>query len=562
LNENTDRVKRELEAAIAHEVEDKQIPSISYALVDRKEILASGHLTLSTRPTVLTDDSVFRVGSCSKMFTGIALMQFVEQGTVDLDADISRYIPGFAPRNPFASGASGAPDARVTLRKLMSHTAGMVREASIGHYLDDAQVTAGQMVEELAGSTLKEDPAAGVYQYSNAGLAVVGYLVERLCGGDFAAHIARNVLDPIGMHHSSFVQTPYVKEHLAPAFMWTFQEDTPAPVFDMGGGGAAGNLFSTLPDMAAFIQTMLRGGFTVSGESILSTGTLHAMWEPIGRRGKLAYGLTFGLGSLDGWRTVGHGGAVYGYATQLAFLPEAGLGIVLCGTLDMVNIILSRLGSYGLRLALAQRGMGRRPEPWPAYRPLPAGGLERLPGTYRDEKSGEIVRVTAKDGRLYLVVDDLPLRIQAKTDTEFAVDGRAFGPGSEYPHLAATFSAPRAGEAPTLHWRDADWKRVPQPAPEAVPNEYAAYVGEYGPDFNITRVFYRGGKLKCTIEYFFTHTLEKVAEDRFKMHGLLYDDETLEFHAVDQQGREGIRIGPMFLVRRTGVAPAKAGKGG
>lgn len=557
-----ERVKRELEAAIAHEVEDKEIPSISYALVDRKELLASGHVTLSTRPTVLTDDSVFRVGSCSKMFTGIALMQFVEEGKIDLDKDVSEYIPGFAPRNPFASGSKGGPDARVTLRKLMSHTAGMVREASVGHYLDDANVSAEEMVEELAKSTLKEDPAAGVYQYSNAGLAVVGHIVERLCGGDFAAHIERSVLAPIGMRHSSFVQTPYVKAHLAPAFMWTFEEDFPAPVFDMGGGGAAGNLFSPLPDMAAFIQTMLRGGFAASGEPILSTATLHSMWEPIGRRGKLAYGLTFGLGSVDGWRTVGHGGAVYGYATQLAFLPEADLGIVLCGTLDMVNIILSRLGSYGLRLALAQRGMGRPPEPWPTYKPLSPERLERLSGAYRDEGSGETVKVTAKNGRLYLVVDDLPLRIQAKTDTGFAVDGRAFGPGSEYPHLTATFSPAGAGEAPSLHWRNGDWTRVPEPAPEAVPNEYAGYVGEYGPDFNVTRVFYRGGKLKCTIEYFFTHTLEKVAEDRFKMHGLLYDDETLEFHAVDEQWREGIRVGPMFLARRTSKAPAQTGKGG
>lgn len=545
-----DRVKRELEAAIVHEVEDKQIPSISYALVDRKEILAAGHVILSTRPTVLADDSVFRVGSCSKMFTGIALMQLAEEEKVDLDEDVSRYVPGFSPRNPFASSSETGPDARVTLRKLMSHTAGMVREASVGHYLDDADVSAEQMVEELAESTLKEDPAAGVYQYSNAGLAVVGYIVERLCGGDFATHIERSVLGPIGMRHSSFVQTPYVTDYLAPAFMWTFEKDIPAPVFDMGGGGAAGNLFSTLPDMAAFIQTMLRGGFTASGQPILSTGTLHAMWEPIGRRGKLAYGLTFGLGSLDGWRTVGHGGAVYGYATQLAFLPEAGLGIVLCGTLDMVNIILSRLGSYGLRLALAQRGMARRPEPWPAYQPLSAGQLERLSGAYRDEGSGETVKVTARDGRLYLVVDDLPLRIQAKTEAEFAVDGRAFGPGSEYPHLTATFSPAGAGEAPSLHWRDADWKRVPEPEPEVVPVEYTAFVGEYGPDFNVTRVFYRGGKLKCTIEYFFTHTLEKVSGDRFKMHGLLYDDETLEFHAVDKQGREGIRVGPMFLARR------------
>jgi len=554
VDRRMDGVRRELEAAISHEVQDKRIPSISYALVDRQGMLASGHVTLDGVAHAVTDESIFRVGSCSKMFTGIALMQLVEQGRVDIDKDVAEYVPGFSPHNPFAQAAPSQSEGLVTLRKLMSHTAGMVREATVGHYLDDSDVSMEEMLEELKTSTLKEDPDACVFQYSNAGVAVVGYVVQRVSGVDLATYVRENVLDPLGMERSSFVQTPYIREHLAPACMWTFERDFPAPVFDMGGGGAAGNLFSTIPEMAQFVRTMLRGGFTKSGQALLPTGTLHSMWEPIGRRGKVAYGLTFGLGSLDGWKSVGHNGAVYGYATQLAFLPEAGLGVVLCATLDMVNGVISRLGAYGLRLALVARGMGRCPDPQPTYRDVTAEQLRSLPGTFSDEASGEAVNVVAKDSRLYLVVDDLPLRIQAKSGTDFEVDGRAFGPGSEYPHLSVAFESATEGGSTSLTWKGVTWKRIAEPKEEAVPSEFVPYVGEYGPDFNITHVFFGGGKLKCTIEYFFTHTLEKLSDGVYKMHGLLYDDETLEFNASDGQGREGIRVGPMFLARRAASA--------
>jgi D-alanyl-D-alanine dipeptidase len=75
-------------------------------------------------------------------------------------------------------------------------------------------------------------------------------------------------------------------------------------------------------------------------------------------------------------------------------------------------------------------------------------------------------------------------------------------------------------------------------------------LGEYGPDFNVTYLSYSHGKLLCLIEYFCTHTCEPIDRDRFRMHGILYEEEVLELGAVDETGRQGIRVGPMFLERR------------
>lgn len=542
-------VKKKLDQVIAHELEDKEIPSISYALVNRNDTLASGHLVWQELNHTVDDDTTFRVGSCSKMFTTLSLMQLVEQGLVDIDKDSSTYIPGFGPHNPFAKPGETSDRVNITLRKLMSHTAGVVREPSVGHYLDDTPVTLKSMVELLGRSTLKEDPSAGVFRYSNAGMNVVGYVVERLSGKAFSQYVQENVIDPIGMRRSSFVQTPYIIEHLAPANMWSFEGDSPAPVFDMGGG-AAGNLFSTVPDMAVFIQTMLRGAYTRDGRPIVSPATLHSMWVPIGFQGNAGYGLGFGTGTLDGWKTVGHNGAVYGYAAQVTILPEAGLGIVLCATLDSVNNLLARMATYAFRLALAALRMGREPEAQPRYLALTAEQMDGLSGFYRSGQ--EMVEVIAKDGRLYLVGDGVPLRIQPRSETQFVVDGRLFGPGSGYAHLDVTFSRSegKGGKVVGLAWKGLEWTRIARPEREAVPDELLPYVGEYGPDFNITYVFYQGGGLKCRIEYYDTHSLERISKGVYKMHGIMYEDEVLQFDVEDKAGRKGIRVGEMFLARR------------
>ncbi|MGH6861564.1 MAG: serine hydrolase domain-containing protein, partial [Phyllobacterium sp.] len=113
---------------IRHEVEDKAIPSVSYALVDREGLLAEGHVQRHDGTFRMQHDTCFRIGSITKTFTSVAIMQLVEKGMLDLDADVSDYLPGFQPLNPFKGRESGAFGSQISLRKLMSHTAGMVRE--------------------------------------------------------------------------------------------------------------------------------------------------------------------------------------------------------------------------------------------------------------------------------------------------------------------------------------------------------------------------------------------------------------------------------------------------
>ncbi|TGT40220.1 serine hydrolase domain-containing protein [Mesorhizobium sp. M8A.F.Ca.ET.165.01.1.1] len=539
-----------LEHLIRHEVEDKAIPSISYALIDRDGLMAHGHIQRHDRHFDMKDDTCFRIGSITKTFTSVAIMQLVEKGLVDLDVDVSEYLPGFHPVNPFAGRESGPHGSQISLAKLMSHTAGIVREPKSGHYLDSHKPPLADTVAELATSTLKQDPSAGIMHYSNAGIAVVGMVIERVTRKSYADYITENILMPLGMNDTSSGMAPGIRERLAPADMWTLDGDSPAPVFNLGGS-PAGNIFSTTSDMANYTRCLLRGGFAPNGDSIVSPASLRKMWTPIGKRPEghnkdlNGYGLCFGVGDMDGWTSVGHGGAVYGYASQMMLLPRAGFGVLIFATLDFANQIASRLAGDGLRIALADCGMGRMPLRGQAPPPITEDQFASLPGLYRHEAGGEVVEVKNKDGKLYLMGEGVPLQIRPVSGNDFVIDGRIYGRGADYAHMNLSFS-----KANQLDWKGATWSRVDSLPVEKVPPEIAPHLGEYGPDFNITYLTYSHGQLKCLIEYFCTHSCEPVDAGRFRMHGLLYEEEILELGAVDDNGRRGIRVGPMFLERR------------
>lgn len=534
---------------IAYEVEDKAIPSISYALVDRDGLLAQGHVQRQDRSFPMKDDTCFRIGSITKTFTSMAIMQLVEQGKVDIDADITTYLPGFTPTNPFAGRESGPFGSNITLRKLMSHTAGLVREPKSGHYLDAHRPPLEETVAELAQTTLKQDPSAGIMHYSNAGIAVVGMVIEKVSKLSYSDYVQRHILTPLGMTQTSSGMAPGIRERLAPADMWTIEGDSPAPVFDLGGS-PAGNIFSTTGDMGRYAQCLLRGGFAPDGTPVVSPASLREMWTPVGERkahGKVinGYGLCYGVGVMDGWTTVGHGGAVYGYASEMSLIPSAGVGVLLFATLDFANQITKRLGAEGLRVALAEQKMGKAPARSQRPAPITEDQFATLPGSYLDEATGEVVEVKAQDGKLYLMGDGVPLQIRPKGGADFVIDGRIYGKDADYPHLDLSF--PEPGK---LRWKDTDWVLTTDLPDDALPPEIAPHLGEYGPDFNVTYLSYRHGKLLCLIEYFCTHSCEPIDKDRFRMHGLLYEEEVLELGAVDDEGRSGIRVGPMFLERR------------
>src|SRR5437588_2085117 len=188
---------------IEHQVAEKQLPALSIAIVDDQQVVwAQGFGFADPQAKVAANaQTVYRIGSVSKLFTDIGIMQMVERGQLNLDAPFAEYLPEFHPKNPFHKP--------ITLRELMSHESGMLREPPVGNYFDPTEPSLADTVHSLNQTELVYEPQSHL-KYSNAAIGVVGYVLEKKGGEPFAKYLKRTVLDPLGLQHSSFEPTPAI----------------------------------------------------------------------------------------------------------------------------------------------------------------------------------------------------------------------------------------------------------------------------------------------------------------------------------------------------------------
>jgi serine beta-lactamase-like protein LACTB len=332
-------------------MEANNIPSVAIALIEDQKIVWASAFGYSDpdRKISVTIKTVYRIGSVSKLFTDVAIMQMVESGSLDIDAPISEYLPDFKPENPF--------NIKITLRHLMSHHSGLVREPPVGNYFDPTMPTLYETVKSLNRTKLVLEPGSGI-KYSNAAIAVTGYLLEKLHDRPFADVLKKSVLEPLGMSSSSFVPEEKFAQRLAKGIMWTIDgKEFPAPTFELGES-PAGSMYSTVEDLGVFICMLLNGGNGRHGR-ILKQKTLEDMWKPQFIDYSKWYneiGLGFVLQSnYQGRLRVRHGGAIYGFSTELSILPHDKLGIVVVSSKGSVNDVNKNIADAALKMMIATR---------------------------------------------------------------------------------------------------------------------------------------------------------------------------------------------------------------
>lgn len=529
------QVTQALTTFIEHEMRLKGIPALSIALVDSNRVVWSRGFGVENAVTgkPATSNTVYRVGSVSKMFTDIGIMQLVERGQLNLDAPVQQYLPSFTPQN-----SSGAP---ITLRQLMSHYSGVVREPPVGHYFDDTRPTLAATVASLSQTSLVYAPQT-TRKYSNAAIATVGFVLEQKSQTPFAAVLQRAVLQPVGMTSSSFDPTPALLARVPAAVMWSYHgREFAAPSFPLGMA-PAGSMYSTMPDLGRFISMLFDGGMGVNGR-VLRASSLAEMWRPQfapagATRGS---GLGFAVGTLDGRRLVEHGGAIYGFATQLAVLPDDQLGVAVSAAKDGMNGLTDRIATEALRLMLALRTRAVLPT-IAVTSPVSLALAQRVAGTYSD--GSRDMRVDVRDSTVIVAVagrgDRQSMRRWAG-DTLIADDGLSFGQ-----------KLWREGDA--LVYGDRRYQRrvVPDSLPDAPTPKLRGLVGEYGWDHNILFVFEREGRLHALIEWFFEYPLTEISDGVYAFPATgLYAGERIEF-VRDGNGRATVaRAAGVAFERRT-----------
>jgi D-alanyl-D-alanine dipeptidase len=380
----------------------------------------------------------------------------------------------------------------------------------------------------LRRTQLKADPDGRTFRYSNAGYALAGACIEAVSDKPWSSHLASEVLAPLGLESMVVGIGSPERGRLAPAMMWGPGGDHAAPLFNIGCA-PAGSLLATIGELARYGQQLL------TEPVVISRDALSEMWKvPDGQ--SAGYGLGFMVGDLDGRRTIGHGGVIYGYASELLLLPEAGLGIAMISTLDATNELVMRLCRYALRLALADRGNGEAP-PLPRRLPTPSSShANALAGEFENE-AGATLEVRAIGTELMLVDRLVPMRIRALDDWRFALDGRLRGEGTAHP---GPFLKWDGGDG--VEWCGETWQRVRIARPEPA-------VETFGPPFMPTHLVTSAGGLCCVLETFFPHDCVPLGENRYRLGAGMYQDEILELDIETPDGGRAIRVGDMALER-------------
>jgi len=261
------------------------------------------------------DTTLVRPGSISKLFTGVAVMQMVESGKLDLDRDVNDYLDF-----RIETLSDGIP---VTLRQLLTHRAGFEDHAKDLFSAAEHPEPLGQLLERSQPRRLF--PYGDVPAYSNYGMALAGYIVQRVSGEAFADYVDAHIFKPLGMSHSTFRQPlPTV---LAPLMSKGYRTSRMPPLdrFETIPFSPAGALSTTGADIGRFMLALLGGG-ALDGARILAPDSVKQMMAPQFTSPTGTLGLAFHDIDWVGRRFIGHEGDTQAFHSNLLLLPEAGIG--------------------------------------------------------------------------------------------------------------------------------------------------------------------------------------------------------------------------------------------
>jgi CubicO group peptidase (beta-lactamase class C family) len=316
--------------SVAREMSRLGITGLSTAVVDGDETVfeAGFGWADAALKSPVTPDTVFSAGSVTKLVTATAVMKLVEDGRLDLDAPVTKYLPEFSIR-------LRGPDQTVpTIRGLLCHQSGLPSDLVKGFWTgpeQPADPAAGfmRLAGELEAETMAFPPFT-VSCYSNIGYSLLGAVTARVSGGAFDAYVRDNVFAPLGMTASSFLIRADLKNRNANGYMNGAPTGIPR-LRDLPAGG----LTASLHDMAQFLRMAMNGG-SLEGKTVLHKTTFARMLEPQNGRvaldGDFRIGLGWWLESLPGLECetiASHRGDLPPFHALLAFLPERRVGVVI-----------------------------------------------------------------------------------------------------------------------------------------------------------------------------------------------------------------------------------------
>jgi D-alanyl-D-alanine carboxypeptidase len=317
-----------LDAWTANRVAGRGQPSVSVGVVLGDHLVWArgyGFADLDKKISA-TPQTLYRIGSITKSFTTVAILQLRDAGKLQLDDPLRRHLTEVH----MQQHSTGAPD--VTLRELLTHTSGLQREVP-GTATTDAEFPSEAGLGLLLKETYEPDTE---WKYSNLGFALLGKVVAVEAGQPWDAYIQAHILTPLGMSNTRPI--PLADEPgLAVGYVRTSPGGVFVPAEKMPSGpiDPAGGIASNVEDLAKYLAFHMAEGS--NGDSrVLSGRTLREMHRPqwLLPDWQNAYGFGMRVRRIDGVVRVGHGGSVPGYTASIEFIPAFKLGVIVLTNSD------------------------------------------------------------------------------------------------------------------------------------------------------------------------------------------------------------------------------------
>jgi CubicO group peptidase (beta-lactamase class C family) len=303
-----------IDTYIETQLKEANIPGAALVIVEADRIThVRGFGVAGPDGRPVTPQTGFILGSVSKSFTALAVMQLVEAGQIDLDAPVQQYLPGFRVADPEASR-------QMKVRHLLNHTSGFSTYEGRTHCAsrDISSRAIERRIRALRDAQLTHPVGKGIY-YSNANYCVLGAIIEAVSGQCYEDYIQEHIFDPLNMTNSYTSKSEARQHGLATGYRYWFGKPLPSTNIPYPRGDLpAGFLISCANDMGHYLGAMANGGLWRQTR-ILSESGITQMHTP---DKNLNYAMGWSVGYLQYTPVISHGGSAPNYHTQIAILPE------------------------------------------------------------------------------------------------------------------------------------------------------------------------------------------------------------------------------------------------
>ncbi|HSS22951.1 MAG TPA: serine hydrolase domain-containing protein [Mycobacterium sp.] len=374
---------------------EEEVPGAALGVwAEGQEIAAAAHGVLNAETGVrATADSLFQIGSVTKVWTTTMIMQLIDEGRLSLDTTVAEILPGIRLGRDDGS-------AEIRIRHLLTHTSGVDGDifTNTGRGDDCIERYAGELAE-----TARIFPPGAAFSYCNSGFVLLGRIIEVLDGRIWDVSLRKRLTGPLGLTRTVTLPEEAIRYRTATGHREHPRQNQPVSVWGLPrSAGPAGGITAGVQDMLAFARLHLDGGVTQDGTRLLSQASAEAMQQqraeiPGLGNSAAAIGLGWMLHRWDGRRILGHDGGTIGQTAYLRIDPEARVAACLLTNSPQSQSLFRRLfsevfGTYA--------GVTVPASPEPALGPEDLH-LERHTGRY--ERTSCWYDVWVREGRLHLV---------------------------------------------------------------------------------------------------------------------------------------------------------------